>query len=143
MGRLAVYREKWREIPAGSAAGGRHFSDDLLGLSDGDLLSFWNGMEEARNCAEISWVEPLYRDFFSRKPKGRWIELAYPKQRWLREGVRAFDHWGKNTDGDRTPWSEWYDAEKLRARLAPQQFRTILDFSFDNANYHWFDFERI
>ena len=73
------------------------------------------------------------------KPGGRWIELAYPKERWIREGCQPFDQWGKGTDGDRTPWAEWYDAAKLRARLAPATFTTILDFGFFDDNFRWFD----
>lgn len=76
------------------------------------------------------------------KPDGRWLELVYPRQRWIREGSPAFDRWGKMTDGDRTPWAEWYDAEKLRRRLAPAEFATILDFNFHNDDYCWLDFER-
>lgn len=75
------------------------------------------------------------------KRGGRWIELAYPKEHWIREGSPAFDRWGKMTDGERTPWAEWYDVDKLQARLAPVKFRTILDFTFSNENYRWMDME--
>jgi hypothetical protein len=74
---------------------------------------------------------------------GRWLELVYPKERWAKEGSPAFDKWGKMTDGDRTPWAEWYDADKIRARLAPAQLRTILDFGFSSDNYRWLDFEYV
>ena len=74
-------------------------------------------------------------------PNGRWIELVYPRERWAREGSPAFDHWGRMTDGDRTPWAEWYDAEKLQHRLAPAQFRTILDFNFRDDHFKWLDLE--
>ncbi len=30
---------------------------------------------------------------------GRWIELAYPKSRWVRDGKMPFDRLGKKTDG--------------------------------------------
>ena len=53
------------------------------------------------------------------KPGGRWIELAYPHERWVREGSPPFDRWGQITDGERTPWAEWYDLEKLKLRLHP------------------------
>lgn len=75
------------------------------------------------------------------KSGGRWIELVYPKERWLKEGSPSFDRWGKMTDGDRTPWAEWYDAEKIRQRLAPANLATILDFTFDGDQYRWLDFE--
>lgn len=73
------------------------------------------------------------------KPGGRWMELVYPRERWLREGAPPFDQWGKLTDGERTPWAEWHDIEKVRRRLSPAPLRTILDFEFCAHNYRWLD----
>ena len=75
------------------------------------------------------------------KPGGRWMELVYPRERWLREGAPPFDQWGKLTDGERTPWAEWHDIEKVRRRLFPAPMRTILDFEFCAHNYRWFDLQ--
>ena len=77
------------------------------------------------------------------KPDGRWLELVYPKTRWEKEGRPAFEKWGALTDGERTPWSEWYDLDKLRRRLAPQTWRTLLDFDFQGTDFHWFDLQRL
>ena len=74
---------------------------------------------------------------------GRWIELAYPEERWRRDGSPAFADWGRMTDGDRTPWAEWYDLEKLLARLAPAEFEVVLAFNFHNDDFNWFDLRRI
>jgi SAM-dependent methyltransferase len=73
------------------------------------------------------------------KPGGRWMELVYPRERWLREGAPPFEQWGKVTDGERTPWAEWHDIEKVRRRLFPAPLRTVLDFEFCSHNYRWFD----
>src|SRR5260370_19842567 len=73
------------------------------------------------------------------KPGGRWMELVYPRERWLREGALPFEQWGKLTDGERTPWAEWHDVEKVRRRLFPAPLRTVLDFEFCAQNYRWFD----
>jgi SAM-dependent methyltransferase len=73
------------------------------------------------------------------KPGGRWIELSYPRERWVREGRRAFSEWGKVTDGERTPWAEWYDLVKIKQRLFPAPLEVILDFNFHNDVYNWFD----
>ena len=73
------------------------------------------------------------------KPGGRWMELVYPRERWLREGAPPFEQWGKLTDGERTPWAEWHDIEKVRRRLFPASLRTVLDFEFCAQNYRWFD----
>lgn len=75
------------------------------------------------------------------KPGGRWMELVYPRERWLREGAPPFDQWGKLTDGERTPWAEWHDIEKVRRRLLPAPMRAILDFEFCAHNYRWFDLQ--
>jgi hypothetical protein len=74
-------------------------------------------------------------------PGGRWMELVYPRGRWLREGAPPFDQWGKLTDGERTPWAEWHDAEKVKRRLFPAPFRTLLDFGFCADNYRWIDLQ--
>jgi hypothetical protein len=72
-------------------------------------------------------------------PGGRWIELCYPQERWIREGRLPFSEWGKMTDGERTPWVEWYDLVKLKRRLFPAPFEVVLDFNFANDVYNWFD----
>lgn len=70
---------------------------------------------------------------------GRWIELAYPRERWVREGGPPFSEWGKLTDGERTPWVEWYDIERLKLRLHPGRFQTVLEYRFDSDHFIWMD----
>jgi 2-polyprenyl-3-methyl-5-hydroxy-6-metoxy-1,4-benzoquinol methylase len=74
---------------------------------------------------------------------GRWIELAYPKNRWVREGQLPFTVWGNLTDGEGTPWMEWYDLEKIKRRFDPTQFDVILSFEFHNGDFIWFDLVRV
>jgi SAM-dependent methyltransferase len=69
------------------------------------------------------------------RPGGRWMELVYPRERWLREGALPFSDWGRGTDGERTPWVEWHDIEKVRRRLFPAPLRTLLDFELCSSNY--------
>ena len=59
------------------------------------------------------------------KPGGRFIMQAYPKSRWEREGRMPFEQWGEKTDGEGTPWAEWYDAEKLIEALKPERFHLV------------------
>lgn len=73
---------------------------------------------------------------------GRWLQLAYPKTRWLREGSLPFDVWGIRTDGPGTPWEEWYDLPKLLRLLKPARFDVVLYLEFDNSNFNWFDLVR-
>ena len=75
------------------------------------------------------------------KKDGRWIELAYPKVRWEREGSLPFEAWGEKTDGG-APWIEWYDLEKLLQRLSPFKFKPILSLEFHNGDFNWFDLLR-
>lgn len=73
------------------------------------------------------------------KAGGRWIELFYSFDRWVRQGRLPFTEWGKVTDGERTPWAEWYDVERIKSRLFPASTTTILDFSFGGGQYGWVD----
>jgi hypothetical protein len=70
---------------------------------------------------------------------GRWIELAYPRERWVREGGPPFSEWGKMTDGERTPWVEWYDIQRLKLRLHPGRFETVFEHRFDSDHFIWMD----
>ena len=72
---------------------------------------------------------------------GRWIELAYPEIRWKREGRLPFERWGEKTDGG-APWIEWYDLEKILARLSPARFEVVFTFNFHNDDFNWFDLVR-
>ncbi len=75
-------------------------------------------------------------------PGGRWIELAYPKSRWLREGSLPFHVWGAKTDGG-APWMEWRDLDKLEYILAPARFDVVLSFEFCGGEFNWFDLLRL
>jgi len=72
-------------------------------------------------------------------PGGRWLELCYPQERWTREGSLPFSEWGKKTDGERTPWVEWYDAPKLLQALQPHHFDVVANLNFHNNDFNWFD----
>jgi 2-polyprenyl-3-methyl-5-hydroxy-6-metoxy-1,4-benzoquinol methylase len=73
---------------------------------------------------------------------GRWIQLAYPRSRWLREGRMPFKIWGAYTDGAGTSWAEWYDLPKLLNLLEPARFDVILYREFYNNDFNWFDLIR-
>jgi SAM-dependent methyltransferase len=73
---------------------------------------------------------------------GRWIELAYPKARWVRDGSPPFEEWGEMTDGG-APWMEWHDAEKIKSYLAPARFDVIRELDFHDQFFNWIDLIRI
>ena len=70
---------------------------------------------------------------------GRWLQLAYPKSRWVRDGMPPFDQWGVITDGENTPWAEWYSLSKLLELLEPFAFDVVLSQEFHNNKFVWFD----
>jgi len=73
------------------------------------------------------------------KVDGRWLQLAYPKSRWVRDGRPRFSYWGTLTDGPGTPWAEWYDLPKLLKLHEPAKFDVVLYQEFHNSDFVWFD----
>lgn len=129
----------------------------LFGLPDFDFLYMKDiaSLESLPSDFDVIWCQgslinapfAIIRDEIQElvrhlKIGGRWIELAYPKARWEREGRLPFELWGKRTDGEATPWVEWYDLDKLRAALSPARFDVVLAFEFHNSDFNWFDLIR-
>lgn len=77
------------------------------------------------------------------RPGGRWLQLAYPRGRWIREGFQPFDRWGEWTDGPGTPWAEWYSTRKLLALLWPARFNVVLYHEFARGEFNWFDLQYV
>lgn len=75
-------------------------------------------------------------------PGGRWLELAYPKERWIKEGSLSPQDWAKRTDGENTPWVEWYDLNKLLSCFKVNSVKVILNTNFKNNDFNWFDLEK-
>ena len=90
--------------------------------------------------APSSVIKPEVQELIRHiKPGGRWIQLAYPKSRWMRDGQMDFGVWGIVLDGRGTPWAEWYDIEKLKTLWAPACFEVIKSFEFADNQFIWFD----
>ena len=70
---------------------------------------------------------------------GRWLQLTYPRARWFREGSPSFSDWGTCTDGEGTPYCEWYDMNKLLQLLAPARFEPTFYCEWHNHDFNWFD----
>jgi SAM-dependent methyltransferase len=75
------------------------------------------------------------------RPGGLFSLLTYPKERYVSSGARDFHDFGQKTDGDRTPWAEWYDDDKIRALFGPGfELRWSKVFGRrDEADYNWFE----
>lgn len=90
--------------------------------------------------APDSVMKPEYQELLRHlKVGGRWLQLAYPRSRWIREGRSPFSKWGEITDGPGTPWCEPYNLEKLLGMFAPAKFDVVLYQEFHNGDFNWFD----
>jgi 2-polyprenyl-3-methyl-5-hydroxy-6-metoxy-1,4-benzoquinol methylase len=90
--------------------------------------------------APATVLQPEFQELLRHlKVGGRWLQLAYPRSRWIREGRPPFSKWGEITDGPGTPWAEWYDLPKLLMLLRPARFDVVLYQEFHNGDFNWFD----
>jgi len=88
--------------------------------------------------APVEVMKPEYQELLRHlKIGGRWLQLAYPKVRWERDGSLPFDKWGDLVE--RAPWEEWYDVPKLLSMFQPAKFDVVLYFEFYNGDFNWFD----
>ena len=112
--------------------------EDLARLEAGYDAVFAHG---SLHHAPAEVIKPEFTELASRlKTGGRFIMLAYPKVRWEREGSPPFSEWGKMTDGEATPWAEWYDVPKLLKQLVPVRFHVVMTFdNIANSDMNWFD----
>ncbi|MBN1917649.1 MAG: class I SAM-dependent methyltransferase [Verrucomicrobia bacterium] len=78
------------------------------------------------------------------RPGGRVVMLAYPKVRYELSGATSFEEFAKKTDGERTPWAEWYDDEKT-GRLFGPGFRLNWSRCFGRkpTDFIWFDLTKV
>jgi len=85
-------------------------------------------------------LRPEYKALLGHlKVGGRWLQLAYPKTRWIRDGRPRFSYWGVVTDGGGTPWAEWFDVPKLLSMFEPARMDVVLCQEFYNSYFIWFD----
>ncbi len=111
--------------------------DTLRGLeADYDVIMASGSLHHAPVSVIRPEVHELRRHL---RRGGRWLQLAYPRARWVREGSLPFSKWGEVTDGVGTPWAEWYDLDKLRALHTPGRFEVILCLEFHGSDFIWFD----
>jgi hypothetical protein len=74
------------------------------------------------------------------RPGGKALMLGYPKERYIQLGARSCEEFGKMTDGERTPWCEWYDDEKIRSLFGPDfSLNWSRNFGQDDIEFNWFD----
>jgi len=112
-----------------------------------DLEQLPNGYDAIYSCgslihAPVEVIRIEAQELLKHLPVGgRWIELGYPRERWVRDGRMSFREWGKKTDGG-APWAEWHDLAKIKAALAPAIFDVVLALNFHKNDFNWFDLIR-
>lgn len=103
-----------------------YYIDDFFDFNfahDFDVFSFIGSMHNAP--FEFSKKEATAMMKFL-KPGGKILMLAYPRERYIACGAKSFVEFGQKCDGERTPWCEWYDDEKMKQLFGPE---FELDFS--------------
>jgi SAM-dependent methyltransferase len=122
---------------------------DFCYMEDLTSLSSLQGGYDAIYCcgslihAPLNVIQAEAQSLLRHLPVGgRWLELAYPKVRWERDGGMPFHRWSEKTDGG-APWTEWHDLEKLRSYLHPAQFEVVLEFEYHGGDFNWFDLVRV
>jgi SAM-dependent methyltransferase len=117
-----------------------HLLEDLSSLrlldTDYDVIMAMGSLHNAP--AEV--MKPEYQELIRHlKVGGRWLQLAYPDSRWIRDGRLPFSKWGELTDGPDTPWCEPYEVPKLLSMFEPAKFDIVLYQEFHNSDFNWFD----
>lgn len=71
---------------------------------------------------------------------GRFCFFSYPKERYDSSGAKDFADFGRMTDGDRTPWAEWYDDDKIKRLFGPE-FTLVFSRNFGphEIEFNWFE----
>ncbi|MBA3430335.1 MAG: class I SAM-dependent methyltransferase [Actinobacteria bacterium] len=76
-------------------------------------------------------------------PGGTFLLLGYPRERFEELGVRNGHEFGMLTDGERTPWCEWLDRERVE-QLFGSQYEVVFERSFGvgGTEFNWFELRR-
>jgi tetratricopeptide (TPR) repeat protein/2-polyprenyl-3-methyl-5-hydroxy-6-metoxy-1,4-benzoquinol methylase/predicted O-methyltransferase YrrM len=78
------------------------------------------------------------------KVNGRVVMLTYPRERFIASGAKDFAEFGRITDGERTPWAEWYDDEKVKRLFGPDfRLNWSKNFGKKDIDFNWFDLTKI
>ncbi len=79
---------------------------------------------------------------------GRFMMLSYPKERFdqYQKDFDVMDQadFGKITDGERTPWAEWYGADRIRGLFGPTcHLNWWRNFGKSQNDFNWFELTKL
>lgn len=78
------------------------------------------------------------------KVNGKFLFLGYPEERFIQSGAKDQHEFGKMTDGERTPWCEWYNDKKIQQVFGKNyKLNFSLNFGKDNIEFNWFDLTKV
>jgi len=76
-------------------------------------------------------------------PGGLALMLAYPRERCEALGATSFEEFGRLCDGERTPWVEWYDDDKVRRLFGPDfELNWSRNFGDEGIEFNWFELSK-
>jgi hypothetical protein len=75
---------------------------------------------------------------------GTVLMLGYPHERFEQLGASDGAEFGRMTDGERTPWAEWYDAAKVERLFGPNfRLEFTRNLGHQNIEFNWFELTRL
>jgi SAM-dependent methyltransferase len=84
---------------------------------------------------EVARQEVINIDKFLKKGAAI-VMLMYPYERWEMCGKPPFEEFGCMTDGEGTPWAEYYDEEKIQLLFGPNyQLDSCIKWGHQNAEF--------
>ena len=120
-----------------------HFVEDFFSYSfrePFDVYTFIGSMHNAPFEFSRRQVLALMEHLV---PGGRVVMLAYPRERYEQCGARDFAEFGRMTDGERTPWCEWYDEAKIKSLFGPGfELNWSRNFGTGGIEFNLFDLTR-
>jgi len=78
------------------------------------------------------------------KVGGRFMFFGYPHERYVSLNAKDGAEFGKMTDGERTPWAEWYDSTKI-CELFGSAFELEFSKNFGptGIDFNWFELTKM
>jgi hypothetical protein len=76
---------------------------------------------------------------------GAVLFLGYPRERFIMSGAADGAAFAKTTDGEGTPWIEWYDATKVLDLFGKDRFEIafqVPNFGRSNFEFNWFEMRK-
>jgi len=120
----------------------------LKKVSDLDELDEYDGMMAfgTQHHMPHEYIEKQWKVMLPHlKVGGLWYQLAYPIQSWNWATKTDFHNYGQRTDGEATPWAEWYEPGKLQEMFDRAKVKMEIDWCgrVTDHSFVWFGARRV